>query len=520
MTSLDEFIYLVEIEAYDPSVPGVTTLRYTSGRGKNTGPLEVPANVHFEGRLLNPINFTRTAFSDSRVMGGGQMGYGEIVLSNIDQELSPLLDYGLDGRKVTIRTGVQSGAYPSDYTVFFTGTMRAPIISTSKVRINLKDKLAILDLPIQTMKYAGTNTSGLGKEGNVNDIKNKPKPLLFGRCKEVTPVQVNTALYIYQIHDGSIEAVESVKDSGVPLVFGTNRANLAAMQATPPAAGNYDTCLSEGLIRLNAPAAGKITVTARGNNTGGYVDDVVSIAARILTNYAGVVGSELSASNISTMSAAVPYEAGIYIDTERTIQSVINDLISSVGVWLVPNREGGWRFGQLIAPVGPPSFVFSENDIIGLELQSSEDENKSIPLHKVILRYGKNWTEFSETDLVGSLSAEIKNELIQQWREAANSDMTIKTKHLLSTELIKDSPLNIESEAISESLRQLNLHKVRRDYVTVDLRLDQEDNALIDIGTIIELQTFLLGYSSGRLFYVVGITADGARNKLTLQLWG
>ena len=45
-------------------------------------------------------------------------------------------------------------------------------------------------------------------------------------------------------------------------------------------------------------------------------------------------------------------------------------------------------------------------------------------------------------------------------------------------------------------------------------------NATIDLGTLVELRTSRLDYADGRLFRVVGITADGARNAMQLDLWG
>ena len=62
-------IYLVSIDAYDPDVPGVITLRYSSGRGLMSGPAESPANTWFAPRLMQPIGFKRTMFGEGRISG-------------------------------------------------------------------------------------------------------------------------------------------------------------------------------------------------------------------------------------------------------------------------------------------------------------------------------------------------------------------------------------------------------------------------------------------------------------------
>ena len=51
------------------------------------------------------------------------------------------------------------------------------------------------------------------------------------------------------------------------------------------------------------------------------------------------------------------------------------------------------------------------------------------------------------------------------------------------------------------------------------VRLD-ETKAVIELGSIIQLQTARLGYSAGRSFVVVGIGSDGRKSELTLDLWG
>jgi hypothetical protein len=398
--------------------------------------------------------------------------------------------------------------------------MRAPTISTSQVQLNIKDKLAVFDLPIQTNKYAGTNTGGSGKEGTADDIKDKPKPLLYGFCDLVSPVLVNAQKLIYQIHDGSVATIISVYDSGIGLLFNANRANLAAMEATEPPEGFYDTCTSEGLIRLGRPAVGKLSVTARGDNAGGtYVSTVADIVSRILTTKAGIASASISSTAVSTLNTDANYEVGIFIDSETTIQNVLDDLLISVSGWLAPNREGTWVLGQLKAPTGTPLLTLTDNEIIGLELQSSSDENKSIPIYRCITRYLKYWTDLSDSDLSGAVLPAARAVFTQQWREIKQTDTSVQTKHLFAPELIRETLLTDSSDATAECLRTLNLHKVRRDFIQADIRLDT-DNSLLDIGSVIELKTTRLGYSAGKLFYVVGITSDGARNKLSLQLWG
>jgi hypothetical protein len=306
-----DLIYLVEIDAYDPVSAGVVTLRFASGLGMVTSPSETPPNTHFAPLLTQPINFTRTAFSDARVMGGSDLGYGEIRLNNADQSLSYMLDYGIDGRAIVVRVGLQGAAYPSGFTTLLTGTAEQLEAEDQEIIIRLRDRLAILDEPIQPQKYGGTNVLPDGVDGVADDIKDQEQPQGFGRLYHAPAVCENTARLIYGLHsrpDGSagvIQAVDVVYDMAVPLVFGASRANLAALEANEPSPGYYDACLGIGKIRLGAAPVGRITADFRGEATGSYPNTVAGIVKRILLQ-AGVSSGDIDDASFTASTPPRP----------------------------------------------------------------------------------------------------------------------------------------------------------------------------------------------------------------------
>lgn len=517
-----EWIYLIEVDAYDDTTApaAVRTLRYASGLGKVTLPSETPAHAFFEPRVLQPVNFTRTAFSDARVMGGSRVGYGELVLNNADQALAALLDYGIDGRTVIVRVGAQEAAYPSGYTTFLTGTAEQPEVTVREAVIRLRDKLAVLALPIQSTKYAGTNVLPAGKEGTANDIKGLPKPLAYGRCFHVPAVLVNTSRLILQVHDGAIDAITAVYDRGVALTAGVDRASLAAMEATAPAAGAYDTCLAEGLIRLGSTPAGRVTVDLRGDKTGGvYVNKVGGIVRRILETRAGVASGDIDSTAFSALDTDAPQEVGIWVSEERNRQDVIDELLRSVGAWLAPNRLGAWQVGRLVAPSGSPVLEFTNAEITEIERIATQDEGRGLPVFRVNLRYKRYYAGFGDADIAGSVSQATRAELLRQTRSLTETDAAVQTKYLLAPELERETLIVDATAAATEAARLLTLHKVRRDYVRATVRLDAS-SATIDLGSVVRLKTPKLGYSAGRLFVVIGLTSDGRARSLTLELWG
>ncbi len=514
-------IYLIEIEAYDDTVsPAVTrTLRYATGGGKVTKPSETPANTFYEPRVMEPVNFTRSAFSGGRLSGGASVGSGEVVLNNADQALAALLDYGIDGRAVTVRVGEQNAAYPAGYTTFLSGTAEQVEVTSRQAVIRLRDRLATLQLPLQETKYLGNNSLPSGKEGVAGDIKGRPKPLAYGRCYQVPLVCVNTSKLIYQAHDGALQAVDSVYDRGVALTPGTNRADLAAMEATAPAAGAYDTCLAEGLIRLGAAPTGAITADVRGDATGSYVNTVGGIVRRILETKCGASAGDIDSAAFSALDSAAPQEVGLWIGSETSRQAAIDQLTQSVGAWLAPSRTGLWQMGRLAAPSGTAATEFTDVDIISIERQATRDAERGVPVYRVKLEYRRFWEVFSDDGIAGSVTAAFREELKREYRSVVETDATVQTKHLLAPEMSRSTLLVDATDAATEAARLLTLHKARRDFVRLTVQFDAS-TASLDLGGVVSVRTRRLGYDAGRLMVVVGITSDGRAGRLTLDLWG
>jgi hypothetical protein len=498
--------------------PGVRVLRYASGVGLTTGVAEVPPSTFYEPRLVQPIAFERAMFANARVTGGSSVGVGEIVLNNADQALGFLQDVAIGGRDVVVRVGDDGAAYPGGFAPFLTGTAEQVEVNATRATIRLRDRLQVLQQPLQATLYAGTNSLPNGVEGVAEDLKGKPKPLLFGRCYQLVPVLVNTAQLIFQFHDGAAQAVDGVYDQGVALAFGTARANLAAMQATAPAAGQYDTCLSLGLIRLGATPAGKLTMDARGDAAGSYVDKVGAIVDRILTARCGIPAGQLDAASFTALNAAATAECGIYVADVTTRQAALDAVLASVGAWLAPTRAGLWQVGQLLAPVGAPVLTLTDVELLELDSQATKDAQAGVPIWRVRVRY-KPYSGFGPADIAGSVTAARRAELLNPWRETTASDPTTQAVHLLAGELVRDTLLTDPTAAAAEASRLLAMHGPRRDFVRLEVWLSAI-NVAVEMGQEVRLVTQRLGYSAGRDFRIVGIGMNGARQRLSLSLWG
>ncbi len=517
-------ITAVELTAYDLGISGTRTLYFSSG-ALVTGPLSTPAHQWFDDRGISAPNFERHAFGNARVTSGGQSTAGVIELANVDHALAYLLDLGLDGRDVVVRMGTDPNAYPSSWTTWLTGTVKQVEVTSEKAILHLADRLAVLDLPLQANKYAGTNSGAplSGAEGVATDIKGQPKPLAWGRCYHVPAVLVNTAKLTYQVNDGSIQAVDAVYDRGAALTFsGTDRANLAALEAAVIAAGSYDTCNALGLFRLGSSPAGRVTADIRGDNTGtGYVDRPGAIMRRVLENKAGVPTGQITTAAFAALDTAANYEVGIFVGVEVTRRLVIEALQESVGAYCTPDRTGQWTTGQLLAPTGSPVATFVDGDFRTIERETTNDPGSGIPVGQVTLRFKRYWSQFSSTDLVAvgaSLTEAQRNDFLQEWRATAPAtDSATQTLHLLYTTLTRDTLLISATDAASERDRLLAMLKPRRDYARLTVPVDTTSAAL-DLLQEVKVTTAVLGYDAGRSFRIMGITRED--NVFIFNLWG
>lgn len=232
-----EQIYLVEMTGSD-AAGTLTVFRFATGLGYTTLGADAPAHAYYAPRVINPGLYELSCHGGAKTYGLAGVGYGTIELQNADGALDDLIDYGFDGQTCRVLIGTQGAAY-STFTAIFKGTMDQAFPGIDRVRVNIRDVLQNLDVPLQTVKFAGSNSLPNGLEGVAADLKGKPKPLLWGYVNDVSPPQVNTSRLIYQLScqqfqdavfydefDVEIDRTSwtvSVKDQGSTLTAGSEK---------------------------------------------------------------------------------------------------------------------------------------------------------------------------------------------------------------------------------------------------------------------------------------------------------
>lgn len=509
------------------TLSGTTTLRYSTGKGFKTSPAESPANTVYTPHVINPGSFEQHIYRDGTTRGRSEVGFGIVVLNNAEHDLDGLIDYGFDGRSLVIRRGDENAAYPSGFTTVFNGTMEQVEFSWNAVTIRLRDRQAeVANTPIQTVKYAGSNSLPDGVEGVADDLEGLPKPLLYGKVENIAPPLVNTSKLTYQIAANQIASIQKVYDKGVEITAGSSHASLALLQAATPTASTYDYYLGASgdgaFFRLGSSPDGVVTCDA---TQGAASSDrtVAQIVDTILQDHGGVDSGDIDSASITALDTANSNVVGIWIGTqERNIGEVLDEICQSIGAFWVINRSGDFILGRLTAPSGTAAATLESWQVINsgeaVQRLANGDENKGLPAYRVNLEYKKNYTPQADADLAGSVTIVRKNFLKEEYRKVTSTDNSIKTKHLLSPEINITTLLTDATNAQDEADRLLTLYKTRRDMVQVRVISEYaEDLSLNDVVSL-DLERFT--WSGGKLFRVLGITEDFSVNRTILRLWG
>lgn len=283
-----------------------------------------------------------------------------------------------------------------------------------------------------------------------------------------------------------------------------------------PVAGAFKGYLAGGYFRLGAAPAGLITADVTEGAT--TADRYAAQLFKRLLLRAGKSASDYSASDLTTLDAAAPFECGFWTDQEIAYSGVFDQVAESVdGSWFI-DRANLYRFKQLLAPTGSPVVALTANDLkIPPVFVTPNDLGQGIPIYQTVVRYARNYI-VQDSDVAASVSAARRGVLAKEWREAKATDAAVQTAHLLAYQLSYDSLLYAAVDAQSEATRRQALRGTQRRMAELVLALT-DINAAIDIADVISLQYPRFGLSAGVLMRVLDIAVDGEARELTWTVW-
>jgi hypothetical protein len=399
-------------------------------------------------------------------------------------------------------------------------------VSWDRLRLILRDPLLKLDVPSITETFAGTNSGATGYEGTADDIKGQFKPFVYGKAEMVPPVLVNSSTLVFIANfdkDGNpapVNVIDDVRldgnDAGVTL--DDDYATLADLVAASIPSGQYGTCLAKGALRFNNLTNDNI-VTCRVTVGATTADRTTGqIVNRLLQDRAGIASGDIL--GVSALDTAQGAEFGIYIDSDLAVAEVVDMVLAGAGGYIVPTELNKFQLGRLEAPSGTAARVFEEWELIregaALEMIPSGDYDNGLLTWKVIHGANKYYRVFNDTEFAAAVSDSEKARMKTEYRNSVAEDATILTAELGAEILEYNSMMQDLSAAATEATRQLNLRKVDRDR----WRLRVKDSALLNLGSIIEINTTRFGFAGSKKFVITGYRFNFYNNFVDYFLWG
>lgn len=556
---------------------GENVLRF-SDTGYVTGALDNPAFTLYPGRLKSLAINRQVSLAPESYSDGYQTGTA--VLNNNDRRLdATVLNNAVDGHRCRVLVGAPGAAY-NQFTVIFDGVARIwSNANPDEVTVSLEDNCYLLgsggsaskttgSMPMQTNRYGGTG----GSDGSSNLI-NVLKPLCYGEVANITPIQVDATNLVFQVHDGSVQAIGQSGASGSTLQVyekgaaytwnGNDYPTYAALVAATIAGGYYATCLAQGMFRLGSTLNGQVTCDVRGDNATvlgsvnlknpGYVSTIPDIVVRILetkpnvpygsANLQGWDGTFIDYDSFQAVNqfstttnsgttisfgwasgtSAVNGTAGIYIDQDTNIIDVVDTLLKGIGAFWYTQRDRRFH-ARVLANPDPfgVKYAFTEKDILDFK-QIDLPPAIYPPSWRRRVKYGKCWTVQS-SDLVGSVTQDRRQFLGVDWRVAQVGNSSTRNLYLTAADPDPiDSYLRDQSDANNVASNLMALHgpqgsanQARRMFQMVVKAVGHT----VEMGDSVQVTYPRFALGNGGTFRAFPVTEDLIARTVTVILWG
>lgn len=552
-------IFAVEMDSFDDGT-GLRT-DYFASEAWTTEPGDVPADRSFDGRVVGGLSLSRQIGTNAFGAFAGLVGrsIGDIELHNADGGLDDLTDRAVDGRRVTIKSGIvvedsngrrrlRSPSNPAapyaDFGLLVSSRGDSFSWAGSRVRLSMRDSLQEYRARLQTVVYAGTG----GADGG-ETLTDKAKPLTWGRAFFVPATLIDAGRAIYQVHDGPISGIDAIYDRGVALDGGAVviAGGYQALAATSAPLGGFAVAPDVGMFRLGSPAAGDILADVRGGLlTELLVDYVTWDDGTLFTDYTGwgdstpgpgyveTAGQILLAilmrsgrfsltdhvdwGSLEELHRTQPAPIGVHFaaGSSTTIEQALSAVAISAGAWVGPDRLGKTQAQRLAAPRSSTPVVFDERAIIDVRRL---DLPYNVPPRGWTIRYRKNWGGAKRAaDIAGNVPDERRADLQAEGRLATAEDASRITRHPTTTLAGPVDGLYAEqSDALAEAARLRDLYSPGRMLIEVTVKLI----GLAHLGRTVRVVWGRYGLDAGRNMVVVGVREEyGAGSRAVVRLFG
>jgi len=393
-------------------------------------------------------------------------------------------------------------------------------LSRSSVVIGTGNKTFVLDrdVPFVAGKYARAAFDQSNYVvGTVDSYTAATKTLVLNA---VTAVGTGTKTTWEVLGTKAVAAITPVKDRGSNLTAsGTDRADLSALQGATISAGEYDTCLAEGLLRLGGTNFYALTANVlEGANAAART--AAQIGKKILTENGAIPTADLSSADVTALDSANSAVIGLSLGNGESCKDALDLAIGSVGAYWGPDSTGVFRLARLELPSGTPVAKFIDKQIVSIQRLPNNDPGRGVPPYRVNVNYRFNHTVLDPLSLLNTAADAFAAFAGAEYRTETASDPAVLDIHTSQVELTFNTRLTDATDAATEAARLLTLHKTRRDRFNIRVGMNPDVAAAIQIGSVVQIKMDRFGLGSGKLFRVLGLQIDLRTGLVDMTIWG
>lgn len=251
-------------------------------------------------------------------------------------------------------------------------------------------------------------------------------PKLFGCCFNVEPLLINEVTRTYQVNDGAIQAITQVRESGFVI---------------PPT--NYTVDLANGKVSINTNVTGRITLDAEGHVENG----IYLSTAEAIINHLLISAGQSASINSNVLPT---YELGLYVRSQRDVDTVFDEICRSVGGNWFYNELGQFRLQHYTGLTTSTGFVKPSQ----IKKSSMRVKTRLPAWKKLTLGYQQNYTvqtdglAYAITENNPELTALYGKEYSVVSDENAVSNNTSAIEVLINTLIVNKVDADIELEGL------------------------------------------------------------------------
>ena len=420
---------------------------------------------------------------------------GKVVIGDGANTYRSLMGLDWTGRECNIFVG-PTGGKQVEFALI--GRLLSMGISSNRGQLSVlvNDFSFIFNRPLQNRFYDGSG----GLEGDA-EIAGRPKPNLLGVRDQFEPVLVDGIRRIYQINDGSYEALDVVRDKGITAFGTTANADVADIEASTPPPNTYNTSLATGYFRLGSDPAGVITVRAKGDNGSiyGYVSTVSELVTYLTVIKAGLIDpgelDSIAFSKLATYTAPM----GVYygdkgsvenINSLPTILDAMDRVLSSARAWgrLLPNKIQ--TVGRInVDLLATPTFEVTQDEI-RTSLGWSDNPHE-IEVGRILVGYRPYDKVLSDANLDAAVPLATRRDFEKVYRfeieedtpEAPDPSNTFtQIPDAQETVILTDLDSAVDAKALA--VEQFVLRKVRRRVISIGVMRGLIKRSIGDVLTL------------------------------------